>query len=279
MNMRDIGDVVRGLRDLPALPSIVLDLIASFEREDIDVTALAEKMSRDQALAAKTLRLANSSFYGLPAKVRTVKQAIVVLGFDSARALAVASSVIEHFGASRCPQVDVASFWRHSIATALCAKILARHVRLDQDHAFIAGLLHDIGRLVLASSFPHEYAQVLSCCASDEASLYAAELKVLGVDHQRAGQMLAEAWKFPPAIQRAIGQHHAPASADLGDVPGLVHMANAIVQALDLDGSAHAAVPRLLDAAWDKLRITPEQLDATCREVEGQFGEACRLLM
>lgn len=279
MNMRDIGAVVRGLRDLPALPSVVLDLIASFGREDIDVTALAEKMSRDQALAAKILRLANSSFYGLPAKVRTVKQAIVVLGFDSARALAVASSVIEQFGASRCPQVDVGSFWRHSIATALCAKILARHARLEQDHAFIAGLLHDIGRLVLAANFPDEYAQVLACCASDEAVLGAAELRVLGVDHQRAGQMLAEAWKFPPAIQRAIGQHHAPAGADLGEVPGVVHLANAMVQALDLDGGAHAAVPRLLDAVWDSLRITPEQLEAACREAEGQFEEACRLLM
>jgi putative nucleotidyltransferase with HDIG domain len=191
----------------------------------------------------------------------------------------VASSVIENFGVSSCPQVDVGSFWRHSIATALCAKILARHARLDQDHAFIAGLLHDIGRLVLASSFPEQYAQVLACCDSEDASLGSAELKVLGVDHQRAGQMLAEAWKFPPAIQRAIGQHHAPAGADLGEVPGIVHLANAVVHALDLGGGEHNAVPLLLDAAWDSLRMTPEQLQAVCREAEGQFEEACRLLM
>jgi hypothetical protein len=91
----ELAQVVQRLRDLPALPSIVLDLISSFGREDVDVTTLAEKMSRDQAMAAKILRLANSSFYGLPAKVKTVKQAIVVLGFDSARALAVASNVID----------------------------------------------------------------------------------------------------------------------------------------------------------------------------------------
>lgn len=279
MNMLELGDVVRSVRDLPALPSIVLDLIASFGSDDVDVTVLADKMSRDQALAAKTLRLANSSFYGLPSKVRTVKQAIVVLGFDSARALAVASSVIENFGASSCPQVDVASFWRHSIATALCAKILARHARLDQDHAFIAGLLHDIGRLLLASSFPEQYAQVLALRDSEDIALGLAELTVLGVDHQRAGQMLAEAWKFPPPIQRAIGQHHAPASADLGDVPGVVHVADAMVHALDLGAGARDAVPPLLDPVWDSLRITAEQLQAVCRETEGQFEEACRLLM
>jgi putative nucleotidyltransferase with HDIG domain len=277
--MVDISQVVKSVRDLPTLPSVVLDLIGSFERADVDVTTLAEKMSRDQALAAKTLRLANSSFYGLAAKVKTVKQAIVVLGFDSARALAVASSVIDTFSGSKSQQIDVASFWRHSIAAALCAKSLARHANLDQDYAFIAGLLHDIGRLLLASSFPDEYAQVLAYCALNDTTTSEAELRVLGVDHQRTGQMLAEAWKFPPVIQRAIGQHHAPAAADLCDVPGVVHAANAMVQALDLGGGAYIAVPRLLDQTWDSLRLTPDHLRAVCRETESQFEEACRLLM
>jgi putative nucleotidyltransferase with HDIG domain len=277
--MVDISQVVKSVRDLPTLPSVVLDLIGSFERADVDVTTLAEKMSRDQALAAKTLRLANSSFYGLAAKVKTVKQAIVVLGFDSARALAVASSVIDTFGDSKPRQIDVAGFWRHSIAAALCAKSLARHANIDQDYAFIAGLLHDIGRLLLASSFPDEYALVVEYSALNDTTTSEAELRVLGVDHQRTGQMLAEAWKFPPVIQRAIGQHHAPAAADLCDVPGVVHAANAMVQALDLGGGAHIAVPPLLDATWDSLRLTPGHLRAVCRETEGQFEEACRLLM
>ena len=277
--MVDIDQVVKRVRDLPSLPSIVLDLIASFERGDVDATILAEKMSRDQALAAKTLRLANSSFYGLPAKVSTVRQAIFVLGFDSARSLAVASSVIETFSGSTFRRIDVAGFWRHSIAAALCAKNLARRAGVDQDYAFIAGLLHDIGRLVLASGFPADHARVIDCCERDGLAMSEAELGVFGVDHQRIGQMLAEAWKFPPVIQRAIGQHHAPDMDELGDVPGVVHAANAMVQALDLGGGAHVAVARLLDATWDSLHLTPEQLRAVCRETEGQFEEACRLLM
>jgi putative nucleotidyltransferase with HDIG domain len=268
----ELTQVIQRLRDLPALPSIVLDLISSFGREDVDVTTLAEKMSRDQAMAAKILRLANSSFYGLPARVKTVKQAIVVLGFDSARAMAVAGNVIDRFGGGARHHVDVARFWRHSIATALCARSLARHAGLDQDAAFIGGLLHDIGRLVLAISFPEQYARVAAECERDTISLSAAELRVLGVDHERAGQLLAEAWKFPPAIQRAIGQHHAPDAADLADIPGVVHMANALVHALDPNG-------RVAQAAAANLGLLPEQLQAVCRETEGQFEEACRLLM
>lgn len=279
MSGLDVAQVVRRIRDLPALPSIVLDLISSFAREDVDVATLAEKISRDQALAAKILRLANSSFYGLQAKVGTVKQAIVVLGFDSARALAVASSVIERFEDEQAGEIDVAEFWRHSIATALCARSLARHANLSKDQAFIAGLLHDIGRLVLASSFPEHYARVSAYCAREGVSLSDAELRVLGVDHQRVGQLLGEAWRFPPPTQRAIGQHHVPARADLSDLPGLVHAANAVVQALDLGCGAHAAVPRLHDAVWASLQISSEQLRQACRETEAQFEEACQLLM
>ena len=269
MTAVDFTQVVKRLRDLPTLPSVVLDLISSFGREDVDVTTLAEKMSRDQAIAAKILRLANSSFYGLPAKVKTVKQAIVVLGFDSARALAVASNVIDSFGGAG-RQVDMAGFWRHSIAAALCAKNLARQANLDQDAAFIAGLLHDIGRLVLAISFPEQYARVIA--EYDDTGLSALELRVLGVDHEHAGQLLAAAWKFPPVIQRAIGRHHAPAAADLADIPGVVHVANGLVHALDPNG-------RMAGVAAANLGLLPEQLQAVCRETEGQFEEACRLLM
>jgi putative nucleotidyltransferase with HDIG domain len=279
MNKLDVIQVVRRIRDLPPLPSIVLDLISSFEREDVDVGLLAEKISRDQALSAKMLRLANSSFYGLPSKVGTVNQAIVVLGFDTARALAVASNVIESFEAGKAGEIDVAEFWRHSIATALCARSLARHARLAQDNAFIAGLLHDIGRLVLASGFPEHYAQVADYCAREGTTLGDAELRVLGVDHQRVGQLLGEAWKFPLAIQHAIGQHHAPSGIGLANLPGLIHAADAVVQALDLGSSEHAAVPRLHDATWTSLHISPEQLQEACRETEAQFAEACQLLM
>jgi putative nucleotidyltransferase with HDIG domain len=279
MNNLDVAQVVRRIRDLPPLPSIVLDLISSFEREDVDVALLAEKMSRDPALSAKMLRLANSSFYGLASKVGTVNQAIVVLGFNTARALAVAGNVIETFGDGEAGDIDVAEFWRHSIATALCARGLARHAGLAQDHAFIAGLLHDVGHLVLASGFPEHYARVIEYCASEGTTLSEAELRVLGVDHQSVGQLLSEAWRFPVAIQGAISQHHGPACAELANLAGLIHAANAVVQALDLGCGEHAAVPRLHDATWTRLHISFEQLQEACRETEAQFEETCQLLI
>lgn len=279
MNALDVMQVVRRIRDLPPLPSVVLDLISSFEREDIDVAVLAEKMSRDQALSAKLLRLANSSFYGLASKVATVHQAIVVIGFNSARALAVAGSVIDGFDEGGAGDIDVGAFWRHSIAAALCARALARHAGLPLDQAFIAGLLHDVGRLVLATGFPTQYAQVLAYCASEGSTLSDGELRVLGIDHQSVGQLLGEAWKFPLAIQGAISRHHGPAAAEMGGLAGLIHAADAVVQALDLGCGEHAAVPCLDESTWTRLNISFEQLQQACSETEAQFEETCQLLI
>ena len=282
MNRIDVMQVVRRIRDLPALPSIVLDLISSFERDDIDVAVLAEKMARDQALSAKVLRLANSSFYGLPSKVATVHQAIVVIGFNGARALAVAGSVIDTFGDGGAGHIDVGAFWRHSIAAALCARAMARHAGLAPDQAFIAGLLHDIGRLVLACGFPDQYARVVEVCAAEGITVAEAEARVLAIDHESVGQLLGEAWKFPLAIQAAISQHHRPAGLEAGGLAGLaglIHAADAIVQALDLGCAEHAAVPGLHEATWTRLNISFEQLQDVCRDTEAQFEETCQLLI
>ena len=270
MNRLTPEHLAAGVQDLPSLPAVVMELLSSIEQEDIDISVLAKKVSYDQALTAKTLRLANSSTYGLQVKVTTIQQAITFLGFQTTRNLITAAAITGCFPSGQCAGFHDKSFWRHSIATALCARSLARQAGLDQDAAFIGGLLHDIGRLVLAISFPEQYARVIA--GYDDTGLSAVELRVLGVDHEHAGQLLAEAWKFPPVIQRAIGRHHAPAAADLADIPGVVHVANGLVHALDPNG-------RMAGVAAANLGLLPEQVQAVCRETEGQFEEACRLLM
>ena len=137
-------DVVSTLRDLPALPAIVAELLGSLDRDDAGTKLLAEKLSHDQALTAKTLRLANSSFYGMQNKVTTIQQAIAILGFNSVRTLVVAASITGCFPMDGSGAFDFKAFWRHSVGTALCAKGLARHMSVNPDQAFMVGLLHDI---------------------------------------------------------------------------------------------------------------------------------------
>ena len=154
----DPAEVVRQLQNLPTLSSAVLELLSCIDQVNIDLGTLARKLSHDQALTAKTLRFANSSFFGSQSKVTTIQQAISVLGVQTVRHLMMATGLAGHFPEGGCPGFDTRAFWCHSVATAVCCKVLAMHLHLNQDYAFTAGLLHDVGRLVLVSRFPQQYA-------------------------------------------------------------------------------------------------------------------------
>ncbi|WP_308632606.1 HDOD domain-containing protein [Massilia sp. YIM B02763] len=274
-----VEELAGGVQDLPSLPAIVMELLASIEQEDVDISVLAKKVSYDQALTANTLRLANSSAYGLQVKVTTIQQAITYLGFQRMRNLITVAAVGGCFPSGRCPGFDDKAFWRHSIATAACARALARRMRFNQDIAFTAGLLHDIGRLVLVTGHPEAYGDVLAWRAAHPAEWREAESAVLGVDHVDAGLALAAHWNFSGTMCQAIGFHHAPDTPGAGFLATIVHVADAIVHALDLSGEKDDVVPRLSNVAWDAMGLNEEAYLHLFRETETQLGEMSAILM
>ncbi|RBA22885.1 HDOD domain-containing protein [Herminiimonas fonticola] len=278
MKLIAVTDIIKSVRDLPSLPIIVMELLTSFEQPDANLTVLAEKVSHDQALAAKTLRLANSSFYGLSRKVTTIQQAITILGFDSIRALVVAAGATENFRSVKHPTFNFETFWRHSIGVAVCSKQLARLVNENQNYAFVCGLMHDIGRLVLVTRFPSEYGAATKYRDAQDCHMLEAEKEVLGVDHALVGRLLAESWKFPALMQKAISNHHDPEPSDMGGMPSIVHAANAIVHGLDLTNSQNDLVPEISEDVWKSLNIRAVDLRRLFRDTETDFEEACQIL-
>jgi putative nucleotidyltransferase with HDIG domain len=279
MSTLALDDIVRHLEDLPSLPAVVMELLSSIDQEDVDISVLAKKVSHDQALTAKTLRLANSSLFGLQVKVTTIQQAITFLGFQTTRNLITAAAVTGCFPSGQCPGFDDKAFWRHSIAAAACCKVIARRVRLNQDYAFTAGLLHDIGRLVLVSTFAPEYQKVMAYRKANDGYVLDAERAVMGVDHVQAGVALAEHWGFSDTMKTAIAFHHDPDAPGAGLLAALVHVANAIVHALDLAGEDDDLVPAVSAAAWAALGLNQEAYLHVFRETELQFEEITLLLM
>ncbi|HYD63089.1 MAG TPA: HDOD domain-containing protein [Noviherbaspirillum sp.] len=272
-------DIAKGIRTLPSLPLVVLEVLKSFEQPDASVGMLAEKVSKDQALAAKTLRIANSSFYGLSRKVTTIPQAITILGFDSVRTLIAAAAVTDIFSGNTTSPFDFKGFWRHAIGTGLCAKMLARQMKLNQDYAFVCGLLHDIGRLVLVTRFPEQYAMAMKYRGEKDCYVIEAERAVLEMDHASVGRALADYWKFPLIMQKAIAHHHNPQGDDLGDIPAVVHVAEAIAHALDLTQDDDDLVPVVSDDAWKSLGLESSTFRKICRDTEAEFEEACQILV
>lgn len=276
----DAETIKRGIGSLPSLPTIVVELLQSIDDDDADTDLLAEKISRDQALVAKMLRVANSSFYGLQGRVGSIQDAIVVLGLRGVRTLATAAAITGCLKADSHGGFDFRAFWRHSIATALCARVLAKRLRANEENAFAAGLMHDIGRLALASCFPRHVAAVFAYRKASDCATLDAERAVLGIDHAQVGQLLTTHWKFPVGLSEAIARHHEPdGSTTRISLAGILHLANVISHALDIAGDIDEAVPPIDPAAWAALASSAIDFRSVFEEVDAQFESACETLV
>lgn len=251
-----LEELVARVEDLPALPAVVTQVMRLIEDPDSTAADLNAVISRDQALTAKVLRLANSAYYGFARRVGTVTEAVVLLGFNTIRNLVLAASV-SNVLQREAPGYHLArgELWRHSLTSAMAARLLARKARFRAaEEAFVAGLLHDIGKLILSQYVGQAYQELLDRVAQSGLPFMEAERQVLGFDHAQAGGLVAEKWNLPEALVEAISCHHQPqlarrhppltALAHAGDALALMLGAGLGVDGLmyPLDWEAVAAV-------------------------------------
>lgn len=277
----DIDELVRKLRDLPSLPAVVVELMSAMEQQDIDVAALATKISLDQALAAKTLRLANSSFYGLQFKVISIQQAISILGFHSVRKIITACAVTGAFPKNKDAPAGFSfdNFWRHSVASAVCAQLLAPRLKVNPDTAFTAGLLHDIGTLVLAIRLPRQYEEVLAYQRERDCYPVEAEQAVFGMDHSAVGKGLLAFWNFPLEVREAVAEHHQPNPGNGPSLALAIQLGSTLARALDLSGEENDMAPPITRQAWDLLGLSEDEAQPLFRQAETNYESLCQILV
>ncbi len=259
--------VLREVRQLPSLSVVVVEILDSFQNEAMQIPELVRKISRDQALAARVLRVANSAFYGFPSRIGSISEAVVVLGFHAVRSLALAAGIIHQFLPGNGRAFDLLAFWQHAIGVGVCARVVANCRGLPSEEAFTAGLLHDIGRLVLDTYFRDEFQRVLEYRDAHDCTLLAAEKEVLGLDHAAIGYEVAHQWKFPQAIQVAIRDHHSPDGVPAPPTD-VIHLANVLAHALEIGNAGYDRVPPLSPAAWERLGGNWEMLESCLPEIE-----------
>jgi HD-like signal output (HDOD) protein len=197
------------LAKIPAFPPVILRVLDLLSAEEPNMAQLVGEISADATLSAQILRLANSPLYGLAAQVRTVQQAIVVLGFVSVQALVMAVATTNYMRASLHTDA-LQTCWRHTMATAILSRELARAALQSPDSAYSLGLLHDIGRLGLLVAYPGEYSQILKAADRDAVSLLDQEKSIFGMDHCEAGRSLLEQATLPEDFCMVVGRHHDP---------------------------------------------------------------------
>ncbi|MFZ6817239.1 HDOD domain-containing protein [Undibacterium sp. Ji22W] len=273
-----IEEVINKINTLPMLPELAREMLNDLNNDDISLETIAEKVSMDPSIAAKVIQLANTSYYGNNSKVVTIQQAVSMLGTKILKNLIRTNIFTNNLPVARCRGFDNKAFWRHNIATAICAELISRTLHMKQDFAFTAGLLHDIGRLVLVSKFPQKYEHVIRCAKENDCSLLDAERAILGVDHVGVGLILALQWNFSDAIQDAIRGHHAPDDKELNSVASIIHVANSIVHALDLSESEDDLVPIISQFAWDTVGLNEDAYLAIFHETELRFNAMNQIL-
>lgn len=265
------------VEQLPPLPAVVADVLAGFDRQDADVDKIAGKISLDQGMMTRILRVANSSFYGFPGKVGTMRDAVVLLGFHNIRSLVIAAGLIRLFPPGNHGQFDHSLFWQHGIGAGVCARVLANRIGKDGELAFTAGLLHDVGRLVVEVVCPEKSDAVAAYVASRDATLLEAEGAILGIDHAAIGFAVAQRWNFPPAIQLAIRDHHQPRQ-ESGFLADMVHVASVLCHALDIGNADNDRVPPLSPGAWQRLGLHWDAVKDCLPEIEHQYAAASLML-
>ena len=268
MTALSIDSILAAANRLPKMPTVVMDLISAFADDDLDNETLAQKLSRDQGLVARVLRVANSPFYGLPRQIGTVQDAITVLGFANVRTLVTAAAIISQFPRSNNAVFDLTAFWKHSIGVACCAKVLSVRAGHNPNTAFICGLLHDIGRVLLACSYPEQYALIAEHRKIADCAWLDAERAVIGNDHAAIGSALAARWNFPEQIQQAVADHHQPENAAGSSLAGLTHVSDVICYALDTGHDPAVFVPVLSAPAWAAMRLGWDDLNGVFAEIE-----------
>lgn len=267
---------------LPTLPSVASELLGAFDDDDADIATLARRIAADQVLAARTLRVANSAFYGLQGKINSIQEAIVVLGFRAVRSLVISAAAVCALSTLKSGQeFDIRRFWRHSIGTAVAARHLAQLAQQaghNPESAFAAGLLHDLGQLVLAVTFPKHYSAVLAWRARNKTLLITAEESVLAFTHADAGRLLAARWKLPEVIAESISLHHKPDETTADSLAGIIHVANALAHGLGLADDPEELVPPVSDLAWGRLNLSWAQLPPVLARIESEFGDTLNAL-
>jgi putative nucleotidyltransferase with HDIG domain len=182
-------------------------------------------------LTSKILKLVNSAYYGLPRRISTLTEAVAILGMETVRTLAIGVSAFRTFGqGSGVRGLSAVKVLQHSVACAAAAKIIARKTGFPMaEQAFLAGLLHDIGKLVMLNFLKDEYTVIVEKTNTEEINLIRAETEILGIDHAQLGKMLAEKWNLPDVLKEPIAGHHKPRpGAEHLMISQIVHLANAV---------------------------------------------------
>ncbi|VAX12482.1 HD domain protein [hydrothermal vent metagenome] len=276
-------DLVTGVIRLVSLPEVCLRVNEMMEDPATSAKALGQVISRDTGLTARLLKIVNSSFYGFPSKIETVSRAVTVIGLRELRGLVLAASAVETFSKIPTEVLNRVHFWRHSVYCGVVAQLVAEECKvLHSERLFVAGLLHDIGKLIIAHRLPEQMKTIKERVATEQRFDYEIEQQELGFDHADVGGALLREWKMPPTLCDAVYFHHHPSDAteSLMDA-AIIHLANSITGMAEegLDVDIEVMIQPVDERIWDVLAVDASVIETVSKKAGPLFTDALEVIL
>lgn len=270
--------IVREDLELASHPEVFRCVLQAANDPQSSAAFVADVVNKDVALSVKLLKVVNTPYYGFPQKVDTLSRAIVLLGHNKIVNLALGISVISMFKGMESDMLDMLAFWKHSVACGVVGMILAVHCgERDEERFFVAGLLHDFGRLIMLKNRIQAVHFVLTESRCQKAPLHILESARWGFSHAELAWQVLKKWQLPENLVQAVGHHHSPGACGCARGAAVTHVADFLAHGLALGKSGATLVPPLAPEAWDSLGLSENVLPVLARQVDGQVADIMRV--
>jgi HD-like signal output (HDOD) protein len=274
----EILQIIENLSSIPTLPTVIDRLSRLLQNPKTSAEEVGKAITTDQALASKVLRLVNSAFYGFPGRISTITHAIVILGFSTVKNVVLTASIFDAFRSkgNNNDSFNLDKFWLHSIACGAASLSIAKQIgNNEKEECFIAGLIHDIGKLILCQYLPDKFDQVLQHSIRNDQLLYKSEYEILDCTHQEIGGYLTEKWNLPLSLQNAVKYHHNPSPIhDKFVITSIVHCADIFVRALDFGNGGDNLIPSISEKAWNVVGLNNIDLHTLFDSINDELEKA-----
>ena len=265
----EIRRIIRDTTTLPTLPGVIAKLSSLAKNNAISAQEIARVVNTDQVLSAKILKLVNSAFYGFSGRVSTVSNALILLGVNVVKSLAISSSIFEIM------EKNAVGLWEHSMGVAVAANVISKQLKLPEpEETSTAALLHDIGKVIIKIKLQEDFYLLTAEIHNKGLMMIEAEHELLETDHAEIGQWLAQTWLLPEKLVEPIACHHAVERSIVHQTKtAVVHVADVLIKAASFGFSGDDIVPRIQTAAWKRLDLTEPLLESIIEEVENNLVE------